>query len=110
MPFELKNARTMYQRLVNKMFKDLIRNTMEVNIDDMLVKSLKVADHIAHLKKNFRILHQHRMMLNPSKCIFGVPSRKFLHFLVIRQGIKANPNKIQALLGMSSPKSIHDIQ
>ena len=44
---------------------------MKVYIDDMLVKSLKEDDHVAHLEKTFGILRKHRMMLNPSKCIFG---------------------------------------
>ena len=39
-PFGLKNAGATYQRLVNKMFADYLGDTMEVYIDDMLVKSL----------------------------------------------------------------------
>ena len=74
----------MYQRLVNKMFKDMIGDTMEVYIDDTLVKSLKAVDHIAHLEKTFSILCQHCMTLNPSKCIFGVSLGKFLSFLVTK--------------------------
>ena len=80
MPFGLKNARTTYQRLVNKMFKEMIGKTMEVYIDVILVKSLKAADHITHLEETFGILRKHCMMLNPSKCIFGVSSGKFLGF------------------------------
>ena len=49
MPFGLKNAGATCQRLVNKMIKKMIGKTMEVYIDDMLVKSLKVAYHIVHL-------------------------------------------------------------
>ena len=51
MPFRLKNAGVTYQMLVNKMFKDLIRDTMEVYIDDMLVKSLKAVDQSPIWKK-----------------------------------------------------------
>ena len=83
---------------------------MEVYIDDMLVKSLKAANHIAHLEKTFKILCQHRTILNPSKCIFGVTSEKFIGFLVTKRGIYANPDKIQALLMMNPPKSIHGVQ
>ena len=50
MPFGLKNTRATYQCLVNKMFQNLLGKTMEVYIDDMLVKSLYVKDHIDHLK------------------------------------------------------------
>ena len=76
----------------------------------MLVKSLNVADHIAHLEEAFGVLRKHRMMLNPSKCIFNVFSGKFLGFLVTKRGIEANPDQIQALLTMSSPKNIHEVQ
>ena len=85
------------------MLKDVIGDTMEVYIDDMVVKSLKAADHTAHWEKTFKILLQHRMILNPSNCKFGVSSKKFLIFLVTKQGIEANPYQIQALLIMSSP-------
>ena len=49
MPFGLKNAGATNQRLVNVMFADQLGRTMEVYIDDMLVKSIKVADRIGHL-------------------------------------------------------------
>ena len=66
------------------MFKEMIGKTMEVYIDDMIVKSFKAADHIAHLEETFGILQKYRMMLNPSKCIFGVSSGKFLGFLITK--------------------------
>ena len=56
MHFGLKNAGPTYQRLVNRMFKEMIGKTMKVYIDDMLVKSLKVTDHIALLEEMFGIL------------------------------------------------------
>ena len=64
MPFGVKNAVTTYQKLVNKMFKEMIGKTMEVYIDDMLIKSLKATDHIAHLEEVFDVQRKHRMMLN----------------------------------------------
>ena len=109
MPFGLKIAGATYQRLVNKIFKELIRKTMEVYIYDMLVKSLKAADHIAHLEEVFGILWKHRMMLNPSKCIFGVSSGKFFGFLVTKQEFETNSDQIQALLKMSSLRNIHEV-
>ena len=59
MPFELKIVGATYQRLVNKMFRELIGKTMEVYIDDILVKSIKAADHIAHLEEAFGVLRKH---------------------------------------------------
>ncbi|VVA39116.1 Hypothetical predicted protein, partial [Prunus dulcis] len=71
MPFGLKNAGATYQRLVNKIFKEQIGKTMEVYVDDMLVKAPKCADHIGNLAESFSLLRQYRMKLNPSKCTFG---------------------------------------
>ncbi|KAL5563407.1 hypothetical protein UlMin_033154 [Ulmus minor] len=81
MPFGLKNAGATYQRLVNKMFKDQIGKTMEIYVDDMLVKSLKTEEHIQNLRETFEILRRYKMKLNPSKCAFGVSSGKFLGFM-----------------------------
>jgi len=72
--FRIKNVGTTYTQLVNMMFYDHLGKTMEVYIDDMLVKSLKKEDHIQHLKECFEILNRYQMKLNPAKCTFGVPS------------------------------------
>ncbi|XP_074356266.1 uncharacterized protein LOC141695965 [Apium graveolens] len=110
MPFGLINAGATYQRLVNKMFKKQIGKTIEVYVDDMLVKSKRVEDHVADLTEMFHILRKYRMKLNPQKCVFGVESGKFLGFMVNHRGIEANPAKIKALLDMKSPTSVKQVQ
>ncbi|KAL5547002.1 hypothetical protein UlMin_006689 [Ulmus minor] len=110
MPFGLKNAGATYQRLVNKMFKQQIGKTMEVYVDDMLVKSLKADEHINNLREYFEVLREYKMKLNPAKCAFGVTSGKFLGFMVNHRGIEANPVKIQALLDMESPRKVKEVQ
>ncbi|XP_070029970.1 uncharacterized protein [Nicotiana sylvestris] len=74
MPFGLKNAGATYQRLVTKMFQEQLGKTMEVYIDDMLVKSQQVGDHIQHMSDTFQILRKFNMKLNPEKCAFSVSS------------------------------------
>ena len=91
MSFKLKNVRATYQRLVTKMFKPLLGTTMEVNIDDMLVKSKQRPDHVTHLQEAFDLLKAYSMKLNPSKCAFGVSVGRFLGFMVTQRGIEANP-------------------
>ena len=100
MPFGLKNAGATYQRLVTKMFRNEIGKSVEVYVDDMLVKSKLGADHISDLDKTFQILRHYKMKLNAAKCAFGVSSGKFLGFMVNNRGIEANPEKIQALLNI----------
>ena len=110
MPFGLKNAGATYHRLVNRMFQKHIGATMEVYIDDMLVKSIATKSHIAHLSEVFQILRNYNMKLNPAKCAFGVSAGKFLGFIVNRQGIETNPNKIKVVLDMPSPLGIKEVQ
>ena len=110
MPFGLKNAGATYQRLVNRMFQKQIGTSMEVYIDDMLVKSTTAELHIAHLSEAFQILKKYNMKLNPAKCAFGVSVVKFLGFIVNNRGIEANPDKIKAVLDMPPPSNIKEVQ
>ncbi|CAL2258020.1 unnamed protein product [Prunus armeniaca] len=110
MPFGLKNAGATYQRLVNKIFKEQIGRTMEVYVDDMLVKTPKRADHLKNLTEAFSLLRQYCMKLNPSKCTFGVLSGRFLGYLVTQRGIEAHPHQIKAILEMKSPSTVKEIQ
>ena len=110
MPFGLKNAGATFQCLVNKVFLDLIGRTMEVYVDDMLVKSLKKDDHVSDLREMFALLQKYNMKLNPTKCAIGVGCGKFLGFMVNHRGIEANPSKVQALLDLQSPKTVKNIQ
>ena len=110
MPFGLKNAGATYQRLVNKMFSKQIGRNMEVYVDDMLVKSRKELAHLDDLKETFATLKQYQMKLNPAKWVFGVASGKFLGFMVSQRGIEANPEKVQAIINMTSPKTVKEVQ
>ena len=110
MPFGLKNAGATYQRLVNKMIQKQIRASIEVYVDDMLVKSTSATLHIPHLTEAFQILRKYNMKLNPAKCAFRVSARKFLGFMVNRRGIEANPDKIKVVLDMPSPSRIKEVQ
>ena len=100
MPFGLKNAGATYHRLVNRMFQKHIGASMEVYIDDMLVKSIKAELHIDHLVELFQVLKDYKMKLNPTKCAFGVSPGKFLGFIVNNRRIEANPNMIKVMLDM----------
>ena len=76
---------------------------MEVYIDDMLVKSVKVELHVDHPAKSFHVLKDYKMKLNPTKCAFGVSVGKFLAFIVNIRGIEANPDKIKVMSTCNHP-------
>ncbi|KAJ0539151.1 putative nucleotidyltransferase, Ribonuclease H [Helianthus annuus] len=110
MPFGLRNTGATYQRLVNMMFKEQLGDTMEVYIDDMVVKSKKVEDHLKDLEVAFNILDQYNMKLNPSKCHFGVKAGKFLGYIVTKRVIEASLEQIKAIVNIKSPTNAKDVQ
>ena len=55
---------------------------MELNVNDILTKSLKADTHVADLKRTFDTMDKYKMKLNPRKCVFGVSAGKFLGFIV----------------------------
>ena len=110
MPFGLKNAGATYQRMVTKMFKNQIGKTMEIYIDDMVVKSRSSQNHLKDLTETFRILRLHKLRLNVSKCVFGVGSGKFLSFMVSYRGIQVNPDQIKVIQELKAPPTHKEVQ
>ena len=97
MPFRLKNVGSTYQRMITRMFEPHLGKSIEVYIDDMVVKSKIVSEHIWDLTNIFEILRGHKLRLNASKCSFGVRSGKFLGYIVTHRGIEVNPNQIKVI-------------
>jgi hypothetical protein len=79
-------------------------------MDDMVIKTRNPEDLIANLEETFNSLRKFRWKLNPTKCIFGVPSGKLLGFIISHQRIEANSEKIMAITDMEAPATIKDVQ
>ena len=105
MPFGLKNAGATYQRLMTKIFKPLIGHTVEVYIDDIVVKSKTRHEHVLHLQEVFHLLRKYGMKVNPSKCAFSVSAGKFLGFMVSQRGIEVSPDQVKAVIETPPPRT-----
>ena len=110
MSFGLNNANTTYQRLMTKIFKPLVGRTVEVYIDDIVVKSKTRKEHVLHLQEVFHLLRKYDMKLNPSKCAFGIGAGKFLGLMVTQRGIKVNLDQIKVILETPSPSRKKELQ
>ena len=110
MPFGLKNARSTYQRMMTKMFEPQLGKSIEVYIDDMVLKSKVVSEHMGNLANIFEILRKHKLRLNASKCSFGVGSGKFLGYMVTHRGIEVNPDQIKAINKLQLPWNPKEVQ
>ncbi|PKA48671.1 putative mitochondrial protein [Apostasia shenzhenica] len=110
MPFGLKNAGATYQRMIDAVFKDQRGRNLEAYVDDILVKSKTLEEHLNDLRETLDTLQRYNLKLNPAKCTFGAASENFLGYLVSARGIEANPYKISAILSMPSPNTPKEIQ
>ncbi|KAL6319878.1 hypothetical protein AAG906_036950 [Vitis piasezkii] len=100
MPFGLKNAEATYQRAATTLFHDMMYRDIEVYVDDMIVKSQDMVDHLATLQRFFERIRQFKLKLNPKKCTFGVTSGKLLGHIVNERGIEVDPKNIKVILDM----------
>lgn len=110
MPFGLKNVKAMYQKMATKVFKGLASRNVKAYIDDMLVKSVLIEQHLIELKELLRLLRKYQMKLNPAKRVFYMDMGKFLDFMISKNGIKLNSKKLNALINMSPPKTVKEVQ
>ncbi|CAL8174763.1 unnamed protein product [Prunus armeniaca] len=99
MPFGLKNAGATYQRAMNLIFHDLIGRTVEVYIDDVVVKSPSKANHVGHLRQAFNRMRAH-----------GVTAGNFLGFLVHQRGIEVDKNKATTIMATPPPRTKKELQ
>ncbi|GJT83253.1 reverse transcriptase domain-containing protein [Tanacetum coccineum] len=110
MPFGLKNVGATYQRILDKVFESQIGRNIEAYVDNMVIKSMVEEDMLADIQETFERLRRINMKLNPRKCSFEMEEGQFLGHIVSKQGIKANPTKIQELTSLNPPKTIKEVQ
>ena len=92
------------------MFEPQLGKSIEVYINDMVVKSKMVSEHVGDLGNIFEILRKHKLCLNASKCSFGVGSGKFLGYMVTHRGIEVNPNHIKAINNLQISRNPKEFQ
>ena len=90
MLFGHKSAGSTYQRMVTRMFESQIVRNMEAYIDDMVIKSRQVEEHLVDLGEVFSVLKEGKLCLNASKCSFGTSSGKFLGYMITHRRIEVN--------------------
>jgi hypothetical protein len=106
MSFGLKNIGATYQRAIQMCFADQLHQNVEAYMDDVVIKIRNPDDLIADLEETFSSLRRFRWKLNPTKCVFRVPSGKLLGFITSNWGIEANPMNITAITDMGAPATI----
>jgi len=105
-----KNAGATYQTAMTITFCDFLHNLIEYYVDDLVVKTKDGENHLHDLRKIFEKLRQHQLKMNPLKCAFGVTARKFLSFVVRKEGIEIDPDKVKAIIQMRPPRNLRELR
>ena len=95
---------------MTRIFEPQLRKNIEVYIENMVVKSKVVFEHVGDLKNIFEILRKHKLRLNVSKCSFGVGSDKFLGYMVTHHGIEVNLDQVKTINSLQPPPNPKEVQ
>lgn len=112
MPFGLTNAPAVFQRLMQQVISclnpEVGREFVSVYIDNILVFSQSLSDHLRHLQKVFERIKEFGLKLKPSKCRFAQKELEYLGHIVSRDGLKTNPRLVDAVQQFPVLKSVQE--
>ena len=95
--------------MMTRMFELLLGKNIEIYINDMVVKSKMISEHLGDLRAIFEVLRNYKLRLNASKCSFSVGSGKFLGYMVTHRGIEVNPDQIKAINNLQSLRNPKEV-
>jgi hypothetical protein len=108
MPFGLKNAPVFFQRVMDQVLEGA--DFLKCYIDDVLVHSKGLLQHLAHLEELFKRLHEVNMKIHPKKCEFVVTLVIYLGHKILLNGTMAHWAKVVAILEMPNPTDVHTLR
>ena len=110
MPFGLANAPATFQRLMNKVFKRELGRFICVYLDDILVFSKSLEEHISHVRTALERLRTAKLYGRLHKCEFFRTSVEYLGYMVSSDGIRASEEKIRAIIDWPQPTNVRDVR
>jgi hypothetical protein len=93
MPFSLSNARATFQCIMNSILEPFLRKFVIVFIDDILVYSSSMQDHVQHLREVFTLLRLHKFFVKQSKCVFAQHKLEYLGHIISGEGVATDHKK-----------------
>ena len=110
MPFGLTNAPATFQREMNRILLPLIGKCLFVYLDDIVIYSRTLDEHLKHLKLAFEIFSKYNLSLNLQKCKFFQESVEVLGHVLTSKGLKTIPSKVQSIALWDNPKDVSELR
>ncbi|CAI7877230.1 unnamed protein product [Closterium sp. NIES-53] len=110
MLFGLCNAPATFQAEMNHILRPLLDKCVVVYLDDILIYSKNMREHMEHLRKVFEILRKKRFYVKLSKSDFALKNVQFLGHMVSADGVHVDPRKIEAVKKWKEPKNVKELQ
>jgi ribonuclease HI len=110
MPFGLSNVEATFQRAMDYAFRGLIGKLIEIYQDDLTVFSKDGKTHINHLRQVLDRCREFGISLNPAKSVFGVTEGKLLGHIISKEGVKLDPERVEAISRVPLPPTKKALQ
>ncbi|KAK1612104.1 hypothetical protein QYE76_035777 [Lolium multiflorum] len=109
MPFGLTNAPATFQNAMNSLFADLMRKCVLVFMDDILIYSPSMSEHLVQLRQVLHILQQNQLSIKRSKCMFAQQQLEYLGHIISKEGVATDPSKIKVVQDWPVPTNVKQI-
>ena len=110
MPFGLSTSPATFQRLMNQIFREDIFRILLVYLDDIIVYSSTIEEHIQRLDQVFSTLAKHGLKLKPEKCVFFQEEVKYLGHVVSSKGVSMDPDKVASVKNYQVPSTLYELR